>query len=142
MTVVPAPGAEPRTTEARAVLAPNLWLDPDVRWLTGTHEAGGHAYLVREPYEELLWWMQMPSLLRLAGEPVLDRAAITRMGASVDAALATGEAAGYRIDALTGTAELAAPEEEAPEPESDSLTVVEPEPEGPSVRREQGHSCP
>jgi len=142
MTVVPAPGAEPRTTEARAVLAPNLWLDPDVRWLTGAHEAGGHAYLVREPYEELLWWMQMPSLLRLAGEPVLDRAAIARMGASVDAALATAEAAGYRIDALTGTAELAAPEEEAAEPESDSLTAVEPEPEGPSVRREQGHSCP
>jgi glycosidase len=41
-------------------LSPSLWSDPDVHWLTGAHEAGGRSYLVREPYEELLWWMLMP----------------------------------------------------------------------------------
>jgi hypothetical protein len=77
-----------------------LWLDPDVRWLTGVHEAGGHSYLVRESYEELLWWLLMPSLLRLANEAVPDRAAIEAMGLTVDEALDSAEAAGYRIDAL------------------------------------------
>ena len=62
----------------------------------------GHSYLVREPYEELLWWLLMPSLLRLAGEPVLDRSAIVEMGTIVDEALASAEAAGYRIDSLLG----------------------------------------
>ena len=88
----------------RVALSPVLWLDPDVRWLTGVHEAEGHSYLVRERYEEMLWWMLMPSLLRLAGEPALDRAAIDRMGSIVDEALAAAEAAGYRIDRLMGTA--------------------------------------
>jgi hypothetical protein len=90
-------------------LAPSLWLDPDVRWLTGVHEAEGHAYLVRERYEELLWWLLMPSLLCLAGEPKLDRKAISQIGKLVDEALESAEAAGYRIDRLLGTP----PEEDA-----------------------------
>jgi hypothetical protein len=79
-----------------------LWADPDVRWLTGAHEAEGHDYLVRESYEEMLWWLLMPQLLRLAGEKVLDRAAIERMGSMVDEALAAAEAVGYRVDKLIG----------------------------------------
>jgi hypothetical protein len=98
----PTPGDEPARAEERVALAPSLWLDPDVRWLTGAHEADGHSYLVREPYEELLWWMLMPSLLRLAGESVLDRSALAEMARFVDEALASAEAAGYRIDALLG----------------------------------------
>jgi hypothetical protein len=98
----------------RMALPPALWLDPDVRWLTGVHEAEGRDYLVRERYEEMLWWMLMPSLLRLAGEPALDRAAIDRMGAIVDEALAAAEAAGYRVDRLMGTAV----EEKVEDPES------------------------
>src|ERR1035437_9253093 len=31
-------------------IAPALWKDPDVRWLTGVREAEGHAYVVHEPY--------------------------------------------------------------------------------------------
>ena len=96
--------AEETVAVERVALPPALWLDPDVRWLTGVHEAEGHSYLVRERYEEMLWWMLMPSLLRLAGEPALDRVAIDRMGAVVDEALAAAEAAGYRVDRLMGTA--------------------------------------
>jgi hypothetical protein len=81
-----------------------LWLDPDVRWLTGVHEAEGHDYLVRELYEELLWWLQLPSLLRLAGEAVPSRAVIEQMGGSIDEALASAESAGYRVDLLYGPA--------------------------------------
>jgi glycosidase len=100
----------------RVALSPALWRDPDVRWLTGIHEAGGHAYLVREPYEELLWWLLMPSLLRLAGEPALDRAAAEKMSKIIEEALATAEAAEYRIDALL---------EPAVEPEADEAAALE-----------------
>jgi hypothetical protein len=84
----------------RVALAPDLWDDPDVRWLTGAHQADGHSYLVREPYEEMLWWLLMPALLRIAAEPTLNRPAIVRIGERVDEALASAEAAGYQIDTL------------------------------------------
>jgi glycosidase len=101
----PAAGAEPEAVVRESVaLAPALWLDPDVRWLTGVHEAKGQAYLVRERYEELLWWLLMPRLLRLAGEPVLDRREIERVGQLVDEAMASVEQAGYRIATLLGEA--------------------------------------
>jgi glycosidase len=94
---------EPSTQQPEApsvVLAPSLWLDPDVRWLTGVHEAEGHLYLVRERYEELLWWMLMPSLLKIAGQASPDRAAVQALSRTVEDALATAEAAGYRVDKL------------------------------------------
>jgi glycosidase len=85
-------------------LWPGFWLDPDVRWLTGVHESEGHAYAVREPYEELLWWLLLPDLLGLAGETAPSRSAAARISRTVEAALATAEAAGYRIDAPPGPA--------------------------------------
>ena len=78
------------------MLAPALWLDPDVRWLCGVHESEGHVYLIRELYEELLWWLLMPSLLNLAGENAPSRAAVKELSNTVKAALASAEAAGYR----------------------------------------------
>jgi hypothetical protein len=102
--------------DERVALSPALWLDPDVRWLTGVHEAGGDWYVVREPYEELLWWLMMPSLLRIAGEVQVDRAALAAMGKTIAEALATAEQAGYRIEALFGRVEAeqaAAVEKEA-----------------------------
>ncbi len=92
-------------TGERVALLPVLWLDPDVRWLCGVHEAEGHEYLVRERYEELLWWLQLPKLLRLAGEiapsqMAANRAAVRTMSKAVEEALAAAEAAGYRVDLL------------------------------------------
>ncbi|HUB51951.1 MAG TPA: hypothetical protein VL986_07385, partial [Terracidiphilus sp.] len=107
-----APGHDSETQEAKpepaipqpktstVVLAPKLWLDPDVRWLTGVHEDEGHVYLVREQYEELLWWMLMPSLLKIAGQLSPDRAAVAALSRTIADALATAEDAGYRVDKL------------------------------------------
>ena len=131
---------EPSTpTDEKLALASSLWFDPDVRWLTGVHEAEGHLYLVRESYEELLWWLLMPSLLRLAGEPAPGRADVEDLSKTVEEALATAEGANYRIDELLGSA---APESEEPKPlaaEDDSQTIeegieepAEPEPEEPA----------
>jgi len=87
-------------SQSQPGLPASLWSDPDVRWLTGAHESNGIWYIVREPYEELLWWMRMPSLLRLALESAPSRAAVDAMSRAVSDALAAAEAAGYRIDAL------------------------------------------
>jgi len=89
--------------EDKEPFSPELWLDPDVRWLTGVHQAQGHDYLVREPYEELLWWLQLPSILRLAGEQAVNRKAAKEMSKAVEEALANAEAAGYRVDGLRGS---------------------------------------
>ena len=107
-TVVDAPAPsyseeEPtKPIDEKVALAPALWFDPDVHWLTGVHEAEGHLYLVRESYEELLWWLLMPSLLRLAGEPAPSRADVEELSRTVEEALATAEAANYRVDELLG----------------------------------------
>jgi hypothetical protein len=103
-----------------------LWRDPDVRWLTGVHEAEGHFYLVRELYEELLWWLQMPPLLRLAGEPAPRRATVVEMSKTIDEALASAEAAGFRVNVLLGLDDIeAAGEEAAPDTESGGEREVE-----------------
>jgi hypothetical protein len=123
---VPTSGEPAAAGDERVALAPDLWFDPDVRWLTGVHEAEGHAYLVRELYEELLWWLLMPSLLRLGCEAAPSRAAVEEMSKTVEGALATAEAAGYRIDALLGTS-----------PDPDAGDVAEPEAEFESLEPEQ-----
>jgi glycosidase len=105
--------AEPEAAEEKVALAPTLWLDPDVRWLTDVHEAEGHAYLVREPYEELLWWMLIPSLLRLAGEAIPSRTEAEELSRTVKEALATAEAANYRVATMLGAVAEPANGEEA-----------------------------
>jgi glycosidase len=122
--------------DERVALSSDLWLDADVRWLTGVHEAQGHAYLIREPYEELLWWLLMPSLLRLAGEPVLDRKAVEEMGRTVKEALATAEAAGYRIDGLLGSSpdvDAGPTSEPEAEPQPVEPEPIQIEPDGPQA---------
>ena len=109
------PAAEIEPQAKKLSLAPALWSDPDVRWLTGVHEAKGHAYFIREPYEELLWWLLMPSLLRLAGEAAPSRAAAKEMSQSVQEALAEAAAAGYRVDAMANREDI----DEADEEESE-----------------------
>jgi glycosidase len=107
---VGAPGLDFETGETISAyspilaLPPALWSDPDVRWLTGAHEAEGYTYFISERYEELLWWLLLPSLMRLAGKTVPTVAAAAELSAAVDAALDAAKAAGYRVDVLTGSA--------------------------------------
>ena len=102
VAIVPPEAAPPHpaTAEPGAAFPPLLWLDSDVRWLTGVHDAAGHSYLVREPFEELLWWLQLPRLLTLAGHPEFNRQAAAAIAKSVDDAIAAVAAAGYQADKL------------------------------------------
>jgi glycosidase len=103
---VAAANEAPRNEPASPVLAlpPALWSDPDVRWLTGAHQAEGHTYFIRERYEELLWWLLMPSLMQLAGESAPGRVKAAEFTSSVQSALAAAKAANYRVEVLTGKA--------------------------------------
>jgi hypothetical protein len=46
-----------------------FWADADVRWLAGLNQSEGVTYLNKEAYEELLWWLELPSLLAVALDP-------------------------------------------------------------------------
>jgi glycosidase len=104
----PAPAATPapdKAPEKQALLAlsPVLWHDADVRWLTGVNEANGHTYFVKESFEELIWWLQLPVLSRLAGQTVPDRHAIAELSREIKESLEAGASAHYRLDALLGS---------------------------------------
>jgi glycosidase len=117
--------AEPTAVaDEQGFFAPSLWHDPDVRWLTGVHESGGKDYLVRESYEELLWWLLMPSLLRLAGESAPSRAAAERLSRSIEEALAQAQSAGYCVDLLLEPPTAAAVEPIEPEVPAETQFVA------------------
>jgi glycosidase len=101
-------------------LTPALWSDPDVRWLCGVHQAGNCEYLIRERYEELLWWLLMPSLLKLAAAPAPDRAAVQELSREIDGALRKAEEAGYRVDLLINPQQPATRGGETPSDEARS----------------------
>jgi glycosidase len=100
--------AKPQIAAHALGVPPGLWGDPDVCWLTGAHVAENHTYLVRESYEELLWWLMLPRLLRLAEAPSPHRADAAILLDDVNKALVTLGGAGYRLD------ELLEPEETEP----------------------------
>jgi len=131
-SVVPQLPQDKAAGLAPATISPSLWLDADLRWLTGVHEAEGHDYLVRESYEELLWWLQLPLLLRLAGEAAPSRAVLQAINKGIEEALTAAEAAGYRVDLLLApVAAESAGEEVAAETEPAVEAVVPVEPPEP-----------
>jgi hypothetical protein len=119
-----------------------IWQDPDVRWLTGAHEAEGRSYFVQEGYEELLWWLQLPALCAMAessvsANPELASLRATAEGIAAIIADATVEAvhAGYCLENLL-PAELAvdvvapAQDEASAASSADDRAEVDPEVKG------------
>ncbi len=103
-TAAPAETASKPSADSKTSAFPNaLWQDTDVRWLAGVHQAGEYTYFVCEPYEELVWWLHMPVLLRLAGETAPSRDAIEKLNESIREGLMAAANADYRLDKLTGT---------------------------------------
>jgi hypothetical protein len=119
---IPSPAsAEPAlSAKHEPAFPPSLWHDSDVRWLTGVHEAGGHDYLVKEPFEELLWWLQLPALLRLASKSEPDRPAAAAIAKVVEEAVATVVAAGYQADRLIAFDRRSRSKDASPSPPRES----------------------
>ena len=126
--VAPAKVSAPKAhvPEDSLPFASELWSDPDVRWLTGIHEGDGWNYIVRERYEELLWWLLMPALLKLAGNVEVDRHSVEAIAARVNGSISAAEEAGYRVEVLLGGPEVAAAREAQ---NSTSGALAEPESE-------------
>jgi glycosidase len=112
--------------ETESPIVPHdLWKDPDFRWLTGVHESEGHEYIVREPYEELLWFLHLPDLLKLAAQPAPNLSVIKQLVQKLEKNLAVLEAAGYRPGKLIEP-ELAATSVEEPSEEFIVESGIEP----------------
>src|SRR5579875_871960 len=54
-------------TPLEALHTQAFWEDGDIRWLAGINETGGATWVNKESFEELLCWLQIPSLLGVAG---------------------------------------------------------------------------
>jgi glycosidase len=67
--------------------------DPDAAWLTGINEHQGKRYFVKELFDQLVWWMALPSLIDLAAaspSPQAIRALERDVAASIEAAAVAG----------------------------------------------------
>ena len=101
-----------------------FWADPDVRWLACLSDSEGVTYLNKECFEELMWWLQVPRLLKATVHNHFEK--IEELIASANAAalaarydLAKFRAGIVAVDAPAAVAkvavvEVAAKEEEVP----------------------------
>jgi hypothetical protein len=81
--------------------APFSWLhDPDLAWLVGVHEHEGVHYMVKEPFETLLWWMSLRTLFTILGSPKIDPDAIAALERRLKARMHAAAEKGYRVEAL------------------------------------------
>jgi len=84
--------------------APKLWSDPDVSWLAGVNESGGATWFNKESFEEMLAWLQLPSLLELvSGKPT--KLTLEGVEATVAASCKDAAEAGYNLDKLLMSAD-------------------------------------
>jgi hypothetical protein len=69
---------------SQTIASDAFWAEPDVRWLAGANDADGETWFNKEQFEELVGWLQVPSLV--AGEAV-----------DVELVCEKAEAAGYNL---------------------------------------------
>jgi hypothetical protein len=93
-----------------------FWRDPDVRWLAGVNTASGVTYFNREQFEELLAWLQLPALIKIAQRETGQAKAIAELESAFAAACEAAHDAGYRLDRYIAAAkpQLATPPAPAP----------------------------
>ena len=72
-------GEEPSRQVVRTA---EFWKDPDVRWLAGVNNAAGIEYMNQELFEELLCWIELPSLLVIAASDRLLLKEVARVTSS------------------------------------------------------------
>jgi hypothetical protein len=75
-----------------------FWADPDVRWLAGVNAADGVEYIHRERFEELICWLQLPALLRLASSPAFTAEQAAVLGAESGKLADLLAGSGYKLE--------------------------------------------
>ncbi|WP_263359043.1 alpha-amylase family protein [Acidicapsa ligni] len=78
--------------------SPDLWSDPDVRWLTGVNQASEKTYFNKEQFTELLGWLQLPLLVKIAHLKTGQADAIQAIELAASSALQAANGAGYNLD--------------------------------------------
>jgi hypothetical protein len=77
------------------------WIhDPDVAWLVGVHEHEGVRYLVKEPFERLMWWMSLRTLLEIASAPQPDPKKVRALEQELTSRIEAARQAGYRLEQM------------------------------------------
>ncbi len=71
ITAKPVKGA---AEEAFAGFPRQFWEDADARWLLSVNESAGEWYFNKELHQQILWWTQLPDLLRLTAPAGADPA--------------------------------------------------------------------
>ena len=77
--------------------ADEFWQDADVRWLAGVNDSAGVTYVHKEHFEELLCWVQLPSLLEIALTDPSHTAPLREIEAGVGKACIAAKDAGYKL---------------------------------------------
>jgi glycosidase len=92
----------PHVAPARSgFTAPLSWVhDADVAWIMGVHEYQGIRYFVKEPFEELLWWMALPWLLEIARAVPPQAGSVRPLEEALASRIRSAEEAGYRVEDL------------------------------------------
>jgi len=75
-----------------------LWSDPDVRWLTGVNESSGATYFNKEGFEELLGWLQLPTLVKAAQQSPIDIGSLKKLDTTIQDLCDSAQKAGYNLD--------------------------------------------
>jgi hypothetical protein len=65
-TQIAAKPAKGAGGDAFAGFAREFWDDGDARWLLRVNESAGEWYFNKELHQQILWWTQLPDLLRLS----------------------------------------------------------------------------
>ncbi|MGD0796978.1 MAG: alpha-amylase family glycosyl hydrolase [Acidobacteriaceae bacterium] len=95
----------PIAVAPNAIRTRDLWTDPDVRWLAGVNHSSGATWFNRERFEELLAWLQLPTLLDIANQSSAKQpSALAELDAAATAASQAAQSAGYNLDAYLASA--------------------------------------
>jgi hypothetical protein len=85
---------------ATSVRTEAFWSDPDVRWLAGVNTSSGVTYINREQFEELLAWLQLPALIKIAQQKSGQAKSIAELEAAFASTCEAAHDAGYQLDAF------------------------------------------
>jgi hypothetical protein len=90
----------PDQATSATIQSESFWQDSDVIWLAGVSEAYGTTYINKEKFEELLWWLELPAVLRKAEQNVLSPQSFSEIEQRVTSTCLAAERAGYELKKL------------------------------------------
>ena len=86
-----------------------FWRDGDVRWLTSVNESEGSVYFNKEAFDELLWWLEIPALVRAAEAHPGETEAFAEVKRRLGAASKAAAEAGYEVKKYLALEPIAVP---------------------------------